>query len=374
MPNSLLFRRWWALVPLLTILGLVTVLAAGWWWPRTAPSYPIRAATARFSIPANLANRMRGVSWVGSDSITDVELAPLQQHNVTWIAQTPFGWQRGATSPTIGMNTGRGRVYWGESDAGLIQTAQLARKRGQHILLKPHLWVRGDGTWPGDIRMTSDADWKAWFQSYTTFILHYAELAEQQKLDGLCIGTELEQTTTAAHETEWRALIQQIRQVYHGPLTYAANWSGEYEHIRFWDALDYIGIQAYFPLTKNSKPTKAELLAGWQPHLKAIERVQKRFNKPVVFTEMGYKCTPDAAVEPWVWPDRTTAFLQLDEGTQAACYAAMFETFWSKRWFGGLFVWKWYPKLAADGPARRHADFTPQHKEAAQVMAQWFGK
>ncbi|WP_133273557.1 glycoside hydrolase family 113 [Hymenobacter radiodurans] len=374
MPNSLLFRRWWAFVPLLTLLGLAIVLAAGWWWPRLAPSYPIPAATANVSIAVNLNNRIRGVSWVGSDSITDVELAPLQQHNVTWIAQTPFGWQRGATSPTIGMHTGRGRVYWGESDAGLIQTAQLARKRGQHILLKPHLWVRGDGTWPGDIRMTSEADWKAWFASYTTFILHYAELAEQQKLDGLCIGTELEQTTTAAHETEWRALIRQIRQVYHGPLTYAANWSGEYEHIRFWDALDYIGIQAYFPLTKNRKPTKAELLAGWQPHLKAIERVQKRFDKLVVFTEMGYKCTADAAVEPWVWPDRTTAFLQLDEDTQATCYAAMFETFWTKKWFGGLFVWKWYPKLAPDGPARRHADFTPQHKEAAQVMAQWFGK
>ena len=374
MSNSLLFRRWWLLIPLLVILGFVVVLAASWWWPRTAPARGL--ATQPAATVTALANhhRIRGVSWVGGDSITEAELAPLHQHHVTWLAQTPFGWQHDATSPTVVMHTGRNRVYWGESDAGLIQTAQLARRQGHKILLKPHLWVRGNGSWPGDIRMTSRADWQAWFQSYTTFILHYARLAEQHHLDGLCIGTELEQTTSAAHEAEWRTLIRRVRQVYHGPLIYAANWSGEYEHIRFWDALDYIGIQAYFPLTQDTKPTKAELLAGWQPHVRAIERVQKRFNKPVVFTEMGYKCTPDAAVQPWVWPDRTATFLQPDEATQAACYAALFETFWPKKWFGGLFVWKWYPNLAPDGPARRHADFTPQHKEAALVMAQWFGR
>lgn len=137
MPTSIHFRRWWAFVPLLVILGLVTVVAAGWWWPRTGPSSPLPTTEARFTVAANLANRMRGVSWVGGDSVTVAELAPLQHHNVTWIAQTPFGWQRGATSPTIGMHTGRGRVYWGESDAGLIQTALLARQRGQKILLKP---------------------------------------------------------------------------------------------------------------------------------------------------------------------------------------------------------------------------------------------
>lgn len=51
-----------------------------------------------------------------------------------------------------------------------------------------------------------------------------------------------------------RRLIRQIRRVYHGPLTYAANWSGEYKQIRFWDALDYVGIQAYFPLRHGRQP------------------------------------------------------------------------------------------------------------------------
>ncbi|GAA3994973.1 hypothetical protein GCM10022408_01670 [Hymenobacter fastidiosus] len=320
--------------------------------------------------------RFRGVSWVAADSAASADLAPLLRAHVTWIAQTPFGWQAGAAVPTVQLHTqrlsGRHR-YWGESDYGLVQTARQARKQGINTLLKPHLWLRGPGgTWPGDVEMQSAADWQAWFASYSVFILHYARLAEEQQMAAFCIGTELEKTVS--HEAEWRALIRQVRQVYHGPLTYAANWSGEFERVRFWDALDFIGIQAYFPLSQADSPPKKSLLTNWQPHLKAIARVQKQFNKPVVFTEAGYKSTPDAAIEPWKWPDHTAAFSPPDEATQAACYEALFETFWPQPWFKGLFVWKWYPGLAADGPARRHADFTPQHKPAERVMAAWYGR
>ncbi|SHI94996.1 hypothetical protein SAMN02745146_2004 [Hymenobacter daecheongensis DSM 21074] len=374
MLTSFRWRRW-LLLPVVALVLLMATAAAWWRTPRT----PQAATTLVFSNrPAAVLaadGRFRGVSWVAADSAASTDLAPLLRAHVTWIAQTPFGWQAGANVPTVQLHTQRppGRHgYWGESDYGLAQTALQARRQGIHTLLKPHLWIRGNGTWPGDIEMQNPADWQAWFASYTAFIVHYARLAEAEHLEALCIGTELEKTV--GHEAEWRELIKQVRQVYHGPLTYAANWSGEFEKIRFWDALDFIGIQAYFPLSKADRPTKKELLANWQPHLKAIERVQKQFKKPVVFTEAGYKNTPDAAIEPWKWPDRSATFFPADEATQAACYEAMFETFWPRPWFKGLFVWKWYPGLAPDGPARRHADFTPQHKPAEQVMAKWYGR
>ncbi|RYU79549.1 glycoside hydrolase family 113 [Hymenobacter persicinus] len=358
----------------LLLMAVVAGVAAWAWWvrtlPRPAPAFASRSAVARAAD-----SRFRGVSWVAADSAASTDFSALVRNHVTWIAQTPFGWQTGTAEPSVQLHTERrpGRYgYWGESDYGLSQTAQQARQLGIRTLLKPHLWIRGNGAWPGAVEMQSAAGWQAWFASYTAFIVHYAQLAESEHLEALCIGTELEKTV--GHEAEWRALIGRVRQVYHGPLTYAANWSGEFEQIRFWDALDFIGIQAYFPVSSKASPTKAELLAGWQPHLRAIERVQRRFGKPVVFTEAGYKNTPDAAVEPWKWPDRTAAVPATDEATQAACYAALFETFWPRPWFKGLFVWKWYPGLAADGPARRHADFTPQHKPAEQVMASWYGR
>ena len=383
-------RRWWPWL-LLVLLPLLVYLL--WFRPRFAAapaeadreaqslasaSSPFGAAFAARGHGAVVADstRLHGVSWVGGDSITPEMLAPLLRDHVTWLAQTPFGWQRGAADPSIRTNFGRpsGRWgLWGESDAGIVYTARLARARGIRTLLKPHLWVRGYSSWPGDINMSSVAEWDAWFASYAEFIMHYAALAEAEHLAGLCIGTELQHATEPAHANAWRRLIKQIRRVYHGPLTYAANWSGEYEQITFWDALDYVGIQAYFPLSAQPSPPLDTLLRAWQPHLQKLAKWQQRVKKPVVFTEIGYKATADAATRPWEWPERLVP-VPADEATQARCYEAMFRACWGLPWLKGMFIWKWYPSLAADGPARRHADFTPQHKAAEAVLARWYGQ
>ena len=382
--------RWWPWA----LAALLPLLLFFWFRPRqpVAPAEVARQARALAAAPSPFgaalaqrnpaavaadSTRLRGVSWVGGDSITAATLEPLLRDHVSWLAQTPFGWQASASEPAIRTNFGRpsGRWgLWGESDAGIIYTARLARPKGIRTLLKPHLWVRGRSSWPGDINMTSAADWDAWFASYGTFMLHYATLAEAEHFEGLCIGTELQHATEPAHEKAWRSLIKQIRQVYHGPLTYAANWSGEYEQIRFWDALDYVGIQAYFPLCSSANPSLDTLLRGWQPHLQKLAQWQKKIKKPVVFTEVGYKTTPDAAARPWEWPERTAALQTPDEATQARCYESLFRACWGLPWLKGMFIWKWYPGLEADGPARRHADFTPQHKPAEAVLARWYGQ
>ncbi|MBJ6111641.1 hypothetical protein JAO73_21650 [Hymenobacter sp. BT523] len=378
-------RRW----PWVAVLALAMGVA-GWQWQRTV--FQRRNAGAAQALGADLdralllpaapgapydSTRLRGVSWVGSDSVTAAELAPLLRDHVTWIAQMPFGWQAGAAEPGIRTNTARPtgrRGLWGESDAGLVYTARLARQHGIRTLLKPHLWVRGRNAWPGDINMSSPADWDAWFANYSAFILHYAALAESAQFDGLCIGTELLHATEPAHDKAWRGLIKRIRKVYHGPLTYAANWAVEYQQIRFWDALDYVGIQAYFPLSTAASPSLDTLVRGWQPHLRELAAWQKKVRKPIVFTEVGYKATPDAAAKPWEWPERTALPEAPDEATQARCYEALFRATWGQPWLKGLFIWKWYPGLAPDGPARRHADFTPQHKPAETVLARWYGQ
>ena len=365
------WRRW----GLLALLATLPVLAR-WPWGTPLPTAPaVRTLAGPRSTPARFdSSRLRGVSWVGSDSVTPATLEPLRRAHVTWIAQTPFGWQAGAADPAVRTHTGRRGGLWGESDAGLTYTARLARQRGIHTLLKPHLWVRGHNAWPGDVNMSSPADWDAWFASYATFILHYAQLAEKAHFEGLCIGTELQHATEPAHSNAWRGLIRQIRRVYHGPLTYAANWSGEYQQIQFWDALDYVGVQAYFPLSTAASPPLDTLLRGWQPHLRALTVWQKKIKKPVVFTEIGYKTTPDAAARPWEWPERLATFGTPDEATQARCYEAMFRACWGLPWLKGMFIWKWYPGLEADGPARRHADFTPQHKPAEAILTRWYGQ
>ena len=64
-------------------------------------------------------------------------------------------------------------------------------------------------------------------------------------------------TGTAKREENWRSIIEAVRAIFTKPdsLTYAANWGEEERAIRWWDALDYIGIDAYYPLTKESHPS-----------------------------------------------------------------------------------------------------------------------
>jgi exo-beta-1,3-glucanase (GH17 family) len=167
---------------------------------------------------------------------------------------------------------------------------------------------------------------------------------------------------------EWRKLIGEIRKVYSGKLTYAANFNQEFEHVKFWDVLDFIGIQAYFSLSKNDNPSSEELANNWIDHLESIEKIHKKFNKPVIFTEIGYRSTEDAAIEPWKWPQENRDAISSIE-TQARCYEAFFKSAWKKDWLVGVYFWKWYPQ----GTHRlQEIDFTPQGKLAEKILFENF--
>lgn len=315
----------------------------------------------------SLDQRMRGVCWVAGRRVDESVFLPLVRANVEWISQTPFGWMQRPGSTDIRIAS-QGDVFWGETDAGLAETTKLARAFGIRTLLKPHLWVAGwhDTVWTGEIRMPSTSAWKAWFESYRRFILHYAVLAEEHHMEALAVGTEL-QGATLGHEEEWREIIRQIRKVYHGKLTYAANWDHEFETIGFWDALDFAGVQAYFPLSQESDPSLEALLAGWSGPIKMLDGVAGRIGRPIVFTEVGYKSADRASVEPWRWETTDRA----NPEQQARCYEAMFRAVWGKPWLEGVYVWKWFPRFDT---ARSDGDnnFTPQGKPAEQVLSRWY--
>lgn len=306
---------------------------------------------------------MRGVCWVAGGRIGPAHLDPLLRDHVSWISQTPFGWQRRLDEPAIRLSTGS-FGFWGESDAGLIETTRLAHARGIRVLLKPHVWTHAG--WVGAIAMKSEADWAKWFQGYETFILHYADLAERNGIEALAIGTELEGTTR--REREWRAVIARVRARYHGALVYCANWSGEVDRIRFWDALDWIGVQAYYPLSDRVDPSVEVLCAGWRGPLARLEALSRRLGKPVVLTEAGYHSLDTAASRPWEWDLRGNP----SPGTQARCYESLLRCARANAWIRGIFFWKWFPDMARSDPAR-NTGYTPQNKPAEGVMARQYG-
>lgn len=105
----------------------------------------------------------------------------------------------------------------------------------------------------------------------------------------------------------WRQLIADTRKVYSGKLTYAANFDN-YEDVAFWDALDFVGINAYFPLRDANRtyPDATAMQSAFETEWKAVFKSIKNFQeaqqieeKPLLFTELGYISREYATVEPW---------------------------------------------------------------------------
>lgn len=309
---------------------------------------------------------LRGVCWEGAGEIDSTDLDPLARIRANWISQTPFGWQRNPYVPDLRASFDRRHwgPYWGESDEGIEATTRWAHARGIRVLLKPHVWVRG--FWSGSITMKSEEDWEKWFADYRDFILHYADLAQRIGADALAVGTELEGTTR--REREWRAVIAEIRRRYRGPLVYCANWSEDVEQTQFWDALDWIGVQAYYPLSQKNEPTTDELVQGWRKPLADLDAMSRIWGKPVVLTEVGYRSRATAAKRPW--DTKLEGSLSMD--TQARCYEALFRALTDHPSVHGVFIWKWHPDYErAGGP--EDTEYSPQRKPAELVLARGFG-
>jgi hypothetical protein len=290
-------------------------------------------------------------------------LGELRQLGVDSVALMPFGFQRGERDTEIlwvGNRGGRGGGI-GETDEAMRAGARQARAVGMRVMLKPHLWLR-QPQWPGSIDHATDAEWEAWFAAYTPFALHYAALAEEIHAETFCIGNEL--THSVKQEKRWRMLIAETRKLYHGRLTYGANLDEVYD-VPFWDALDVIGISAYFPLSQEDSPSEAALEKGWAPIVAKLGKLSARLRRPVLFTELGYSSRDGAAAEPW--KERGS---RLNTEVQAAAYDAFFHAVWPQRWFAGVYFWKWesYPEHD-DGT---HIAYSIEHKPAAEVVRRYF--
>lgn len=277
------------------------------------------------------------------------------------ISLTPFGFQRSSEdTEIIWVGNRGGRI--GETDDAIRAGVRQARARGFRIMLKPHIWLRPPG-WPGSIEPTDAAGWNAWFDSYREFILHYARLAEEIHAETFCVGNEL--VIASSHEKAWRQLIAKTRKVYHGRLTYGANFD-EVFNVPFWDALDAIGVSAYFPLSDAGAPDAATLIRAWQPIVAKLARFSARWKRPVLFTEVGYASRDGATKHPWEEHGGN-----LNVRVQAAAYEAFFRAVWPQSWVAGVYFWKWESYPHHDDGHR--IAFTIENKPAAEVVRRYFG-
>jgi hypothetical protein len=244
------------------------------------------------------------------------------------------------------------------SDDAIRHAAAQARKDGLAVTLKPQIGIRTN-SWIG---AAHPADLDAFWADYRSMVLHYADLGTQVGATTLVIGTEMK--TLSSDEARWRALIAEVRQHFHGALTYAANYD-EFQQVPFWDALDYVGVDAYFALADQSDPapTTTDLVNAWtsRGYLADLAKVSRRTGKQVLFTEIGYRGVRTTAVHPNIWQGTDVT----DTLAQANAYEAFYLAVAQQPWLAGAYWWE------APSDSWWVQDYNPAGKPAATVMKTW---
>ena len=251
-----------------------------------------------------------------------------------------------------------------------------AHALGLSVMVKPMLSSL-DGAGPGQLTPT-DPD--AFFASYTQQIVAYARVAEQAGAESFSIGNEMSGFTGAQYHDEWTNLIDQVRAVYHGEITYSAA-TDEAHNVSFWDQVDVIGINAYPPLTSELDPSVSEMMAAWnnmpkdnywaaamnyQSPVDFFHSLATQYDKQVLFTEVGYRSLDGTNISPGGWRGDGATDVQ----EQADAFNALFQVMSSHggSWFKGMEIWNW----DADN-LYSPTGYSPMGKPAEQLIADWFG-
>ena len=287
------------------------------------------------------------------------QIALLRAAGVEWVALTPRWFQADRRSTRLFPHPEQS-----PSDESLRTVVGLLQSQGVHVFLKPQVDLLGPG-FRGEISFDSEEDWKRWFQSYREFIDHYARLAAELHASLFCVGVELDGTRHRAHD--WREVIREVREQYPGPLVYAANF-GRDRDIAFWDALDYVGIDAYYPVAGKPDPSLPEVEGRWSDVLRELHGWVQKLKRPVLFTEIGYRSIAGSGIEPWEW--KRSAAPSGPE--QALLYRGALQALWSEPWIAGVYWWQ----LLTTPPRDPASDdgYTPQGKPAWSVIREFYAR
>jgi len=281
------------------------------------------------------------------------DLQKIKDIGSTAVTIVPTWYMKNSSANTIQPNPNKT-----PSDTSLESVIGMAQDLDMKVILKPHVDVI-DESFRGDIQ---PKDRTRWFTSYEDFIGYYADFATKVGADLFTVGTELR--SVSGDTDPWRQVIEIVRGKFQGPLTYAANWD-EVDQVQFWDSLDMIGVDAYYPLaSEGSTPTEDELVSAWQTPIGSLQATSDRWGKDILFTEIGYPSQPGAAAHPFEVREGEPE----DQSAQATAYRAAFAAFADIPWMRGMSWWSW--RADPSKSEQLNIDYTPEGKEAEGVLAE----
>lgn len=242
-------------------------------------------------------------------------------------------------------------------DEELEGMIQYAKALGLIPILKPLVNVR-NGTWRAHINffevdVPCEPKWRDWFNSYTNYQCHYAQIAEKTGCEMLVVGCEMVQTER--REEEWRTLIHKVREHYTGLITYNTDKYQE-DHVTWWDAVDVISASGYYPI------------GDWDVQLDRIQNVVEKFDKPFFFVEAGCSSKIGASLVPNDW----TLVGSVNLLEQKVYYEKMFEKTKDRPWIKGFGLWDWSHNLYEEKDAILDRGYGVFGKPAEKIIKDFY--
>jgi serralysin len=338
-------------------------------------------------------------SYWGGQPLTETGHAAMTQIRDTGagtLTLVPNFFQADKYSNSVGLRLGDPSNPWDNESDTFEQVKQAildAKALGMNVVLKPHVETDQPRVWRAELAPT---DPKAWFDSYKAMMVEYAKVAEAAGAAMICVGTEMDSmidptkvcSDGKTYTEKWAEIIDAVRAVYSGKVTYAATyWT--VKDVGFWDKVDYIGVDAYWPLTPKHapddplpyNPTVDEMVdALTKPHFNSWVRdtlhggksivdyykaLSEQYGKKVLFTEVGYRSLDGTTTDPGVFGGSQDAPPDFQE--QVDAYTALFKVMenYGGQWLAGSFLWSYY---SFENPMEERGvswtDYTTQHKPA----------
>jgi len=242
-----------------------------------------------------------------------------------------------------------------EQDEILVEMIEKIHESGRKISLIPHLIVDEDRIWGGTIEPSDKSEW---FSSYTEGLIHYAELAEESGVELFSIANEM---VSLWGNEGWPEVLREVRKIYNGDVTVKLNsWYRQdyYERVinmRWLGDLDFIGIAPYFDITSEIGASKEQIMKGWRDSrhgldiFKQLKSISRKYEKKMIFLEVGFRRTEGVTMEPWNYEDRVPRIdpeeAKSENREQIDATQVVFDLFAKEDWLAGTFWFYWPTRI-----------------------------
>jgi glycosyl hydrolase family 113 len=320
-------------------------------WSLARPEFPVVQGVTEPRMGFNL------ISWdpATNNDPRAWERAVRQIHGLGVARITVIGYH--PVDRATGRIGGRSRFdsALGPSKEVLAAAMTTARSLGMAVSLKHFIEIdnpKGEGSeWRGDLDF-EEPKLTEFFREYEAYVLDMAQFAQQHGASRYYIGSELSALTrNPAAQPHWLSLIAKCRKVYRAAksedrrqLTYAANFD-EYQHVRFWDQLDEIGIDAYFPLTPRRglsslflRPVQ-KMVGSWHKILPDLQQFQEKHGRQILFSEWGVVPFKGTSSAPFEWQPSKVSDRHEALSAYRATLLALDDQ--DECWLSGVDFWHW---------------------------------